>query len=218
MDDKFLRQQIVDELEFDPSVDAAHIGVAVENGVVTLSGHVGSYAAKLAAEEVVQRVTGVRAIAQEIEVRFPSDKKTSDDQIAQRALQVIDWNAQVPKNSVKVKVQKGWITLTGAVDWYFQKAAAEAGVRRLTGISGVSNSIEVKPHVQAYDVKNKITAALERNAELEADAIKVAVTGDKVVLEGRVKAWYERELVERAAWSAPGVRSVEDNLSVGRTV
>ena len=214
MDDRFLRQQIVDELEFEPSIDAAHIGVAVENGVVTLSGHVGSYVEKLAAERAVQRVAGVRAIAEEIEVRYPGDKKTSDDQIAERALKVVAWNAQVPRDAVQVKVQKGWVTLSGTVEWDFQRKAAEAGVRRLSGIAGISNLIEVIPRAAVHDVKERITAALKRNAELEADTIGVVVGDDRVVLKGRVKSWYERELAERAAWSVPGVRAVEDRLTV----
>lgn len=214
MDDNFLRQQIIDELDFEPSIDAEHIGVAVENGVVTLSGHVGRYVEKLAAERAVQRVAGVRAIAEEIEVRYPGDKKTSDDQLAERALKIIAWNAQVPRDSVQVKVEKGWVTLSGAVDWNFQRQAAEAGVRRLSGIAGISNLIEVRPRASALDVKERITAALKRNAALEAAAIGVVVGDDKVVLRGKVKSWYERQLAERAAWSVPGVCSVEDRLTV----
>lgn len=216
MSDSFLRQQIIDELEFEPSIDAAHIGVAVANGVVTLTGHVGSYAEKLAAEQAVQRVAGVRAIAQEVEVRYPNDKKTSDDQIAERALKIIAWNAQIPSDSVQVKVQKGWVTLSGSVDWNFQRRAAESAVHHLNGIAGISNLIEVKPRVTAHDIKGRIQAALKRNAELEADTIAVVVAADKVVLEGRAKSWYERGLAERAAWSTPGVRKVEDHLRVGQ--
>jgi osmotically-inducible protein OsmY len=215
MTDKILRQAIVDELDFEPSVDAANIGVAVDKGVVTLTGHVSSYAEKIAAERAVQRVRGVQAIAENIEVRYPGHKQTADDQIADRALSIMAWDAQIPKDAVKVKVEKGWVTLTGAVDWQFQRMAAESAVRKLSGVVGVSNLIEVKPRVAPRDVKQKILDALKRNAELEADAIRVDVINDKVVLEGKVKAWYERGIAEKAAWSAPGVKTVQDNLAHG---
>lgn len=214
MNDKVLRQSIVDALDFEPSIDAARIGVIVENGIVTLGGHVGSYAEKVIAEAVVRRVKGVRAIAEEIEVRYPQHKKTADDQIAARAIAVISWDAMVPEGVVKVKVEKGWVTLEGTVDWQFQREAANRAVRKLNGIVGVINKIEVKPRVAIPDVKAKILAALKRDAEFEADAIKVDVVGDKVILDGKIKAWHERQVAERAAWSAAGVCSVEDNLHV----
>jgi osmotically-inducible protein OsmY len=213
--DKILRQAIVDELDFEPSVEAANIGVAVDSGVVTLTGHVASYAEKIAAERAVQRVKGVQAIAEKIEVCCPGERQTADDQIAERALSIMAWDAQIPKDAVKVKVEKGWVTLTGAVGWQFQWKAAESAVWKLSGVVGVSNLIEVRPKVAPRDVKQKILDALKRTAELEADAIRVNVIDDKVVLEGKVKAWYERDLAERAAWSAPGVKAVQDNLALG---
>ncbi len=215
MDDKTLRQFIIDELEFEPSIDAANIGVAVENGVVTLTGHVKSYAEKIAAERAVRRVKGVRAIAEEIEVRYPDQAKRSDDEIAQRALNILHWSVHVPEESIQVKVEKGWVTLTGTVPWQYQRQAAESAVRKLSGVAGVTNLIEIKPQVAPTDVRQKILDSLMRNAELEADNIRVTVDGDKVILEGKVKAWYERELAERAAWSAPGVKSVIDRLTLG---
>jgi osmotically-inducible protein OsmY len=215
MDDKTLRQFITDELAFEPSIDAANIGVAVEKGVVTLTGHVSSYAEKIAAERAVQRVKGVKAIAQEIEVRYPDQAKRSDDEIAQRALNILKWTVHVPAESLQVKVEKGWITLTGAVPWQYQRLAAESAVRKLSGVVGVTNLIEIKPQVEPSDVRQKIMDSLKRNAELEADSIRVVVENDKVILEGKVKAWYERELAERAAWSAPGVKSVIDRLTLG---
>jgi osmotically-inducible protein OsmY len=157
----------------------------------------------------------VHGIAEEIEIRYPADKRTADDQIAERAISSINWNAQLPKDAVLVKAEKGWVTLTGTVDWQFQRIAAESAVRRLSGVMGVSNNIEVKPQVRPADVKTKIVNALKRNAELEADAIRVSVDNDTVTLEGKVKAWYERGIAERAAWSAPGVRKVEDRIAVG---
>ncbi|WP_186420842.1 BON domain-containing protein [Bosea sp. CS1GBMeth4] len=214
MTDLALRENVLGELEFEPSLNAAHIGVAVEKGVVTLSGHVGSYAEKLAAERVVQRVKGVRAIAQEIEVRLPSDKKTNDDEIAQRALSVISWDTTIPDDRLRIKVQDGWITLAGEVEWYFQRQAAEAAVRKLSGVAGVIDLIVVRPRVEATDVKHRIENALLRNAELEAGQIRVEVSGGRVKLEGKVKAWHERDVAKRAAWAVPGVTAVEDHLAI----
>ena len=208
-----LRQDVVDELEFEPSVDAAHIGVAVEKGVVTLTGHVASYAEKQAAIAAVRRVKGVRAIAEEIEVRYALDKKTSDDEIAQRAIDILGWDTMVPGDSIQVMVHNGWATLTGSVDWHYQKKQAEEDVRKLSGVRGVTNTIEIKPSIQAEDVKRKIEEALKRNAEIEASAIRVTVhERNKVLLEGKVGSWDERNAVENAAWSAPGVKSVEDRM------
>jgi osmotically-inducible protein OsmY len=215
MTDKNLRQMVLDELDFEPSVDAAHIGVAVENGIVTLTGHVTSYAEKMAAENAVKRVKGVRGIAEEITVRYPEDKKTADDEIAGRALAIIAWDAQIPKDAVTVKVQKGWVTLTGAVDWNYQKLAAEHAIRKLSGVVAVTNEINVKPRLQTADIKRKIVDALKRNADIEAEAVRVSVDGTRVRLEGKVKAFYERHLIEQAAWSVPGVRAVEDHLTLG---
>lgn len=215
MDDKQLRQNIIDELEFEPSVDAQEIGVAVSDGVVTLSGHVFSYAQKVAAQHAVQRIKGVRAIAQEIEVRYPGEKKTADDEIAKRALNILKWDAVIPEEMVKVTVQKGWVLLTGEVDWQFQKKAAEDAIRKLSGVTGVSNSIVIKPRVSASDIKKKIEAALARNAHVESRAIRVNVSdGNKVRLEGAVDSWDDRDIVENAAWSVPGVQSVDDRLAI----
>ena len=215
MDNELLRQSVIEELEFDPSIDAASIGVAVEDGVVALSGHVHSYAAKLAAESAARRVRGVRAIAQEIEVRYPSDKKTADDEIAKRAMAILKWDAMTPPGTVNITVQKGWVTLSGAVDWQFQRTAAEQVVRRLSGVTGVINNITIKPAVYVADIKQKIENALSRHAKIEAQAIRVIVhDGNRVSLEGEVESWDERDAVENAAWSVPGVQSVDDRLTV----
>lgn len=214
MSDISLRQSIVDELEFEPSVDAAHIGVAVDSGVATLSGHVGSYAEKVMAERVVQRVKGVRGIAQEIEVRYPGAKKTADDEIAKRALNIIGWSVTIPDDKVKIKVQNGWVTLSGEVDWNYQKVDAENAVRKLSGVVSVSNLITVRPRVSTADVKFRIEDALKRSAEIEATGVHVNVSGSKVTLEGKVHSWHERGVAERAAWAIPGVGSVEDRLVV----
>jgi osmotically-inducible protein OsmY len=211
-----LRQDVLDELEFEPSVNAAHIGVAVEAGVVTLSGHVGSYAEKMAAVAATRRVKGVQAIADEIEVRYASDRKTADDEIAKRAVDILGWDTMVPSGSIQVMVRDGWVTLSGNADWFYQKKVAEEDVRKLTGVRGVINNIEIKPHAKADDVKRRIEDALKRHAEVEAKAIRVTVRdNDRVLLEGKVDNWNERYAAENAAWSAAGVRSVEDRITVG---
>ena len=215
MSDESLRRNVLDELEFEPTLDATKIGVTVDHGVVTLTGHVKSYAEKIAAERTVQRVKGVRGVAQEIEVRYPSEKKNRDDEIAQRAAQIIDWDTTIPSGRVTVKVEKGWVTLGGAVEWQFQRLGAETAVRKLSGVMGVTNLITIRPRVDASNVKHRIEDALKRNAELEADGIQVAVTGGKVTLEGKVRAWHERDVAEQAAWAAPGVVTVEDRLTIG---
>lgn len=211
-----LRQDILDELEFEPSVNAAHIGVAVKNGVVTLTSHVGSYTERLAAVAAVRRIKGVRGIADNIEVRYASDKKTSDDEIAKKAIDILGWDTVVPSGSVQVMVRDGWVTLSGNVDWFYQKNAAEADVRKLSGVVSVINNIEIKPRVKPEDIKRKIEAALKRHAEIEAKSIRVTVRdNDKVVLEGKVDNWEGRRAVENAAWSAAGVKSVDDRLAIG---
>ena len=215
MSDKRLQQDILDELDFEPSVNAAHIGVAVRGGVVTLSGHVGSYAEKIAAEQAVRRVKGVQAIAQELDVRYPGDKKTADDEIAGRVVSILRWSAVVPRDSVQVQVQDGWVTLSGKVDWQFERTAAEAEIRKLSGVAGVNNLITIRPRVNATDVKRNIESALKRSAEIEAQGIRISVhDGGKVTLDGNVHDWQEREAVKRAAWSAAGVMAVEDHLSI----
>lgn len=213
MSDAGLKSLVEEELEFEPAVNAAHIGVAVRNGVVTLTGHVASYAEKVAAEQATQRVRGVKAIAEEIEVRYPYDGKRSDDEIAKRAVSVLDWNINVP-STVKVKVERGWVTLSGAADWQYQREAAEASMRKLDGVVGVTNTIALKDRPKASDVKKKIEDALKRNAALDAASIQVTVASDKVSLTGRVHSWQERRIAEQAAWSAPGVKSVDDSISV----
>ena len=173
MNDKILRTAVEDELSWEPSIDAEHIGVTAEGGVITLTGHVTNYAQKLAAEQAAKRVKGVRAIAQEIEIRFPNEKKTSDDQIAKRALDIIAWDSTIPDDKVQVKVQNGFVTLSGEVEWFYQRDDAESAVRKLAGIKAIVNDIKIKPRVMASDIKQRIETALKRNADLEADSIKV---------------------------------------------
>jgi osmotically-inducible protein OsmY len=212
MNDSTLRQLVIDELEFEPSVDAAHIGVAVDHGVVTLTGHVCSYAEKIAVEHAVRRVKGVAGIAEEVEVRYPGSHSIADDEIVRRCLDVLAWESFGLKDSVQVKVEKGWVELSGTVKWHYEREAAESSIRKLGGVVGVCNRIEVKAQVRADDVKKRIEDALKRNAAIEAHDIRVVVDEDKVTLEGKVQAWNERIVAERAAWSAPGVNTVIDNI------
>ena len=218
MTDAQLRQDVIDELEFDPSFNGDCIAVAVDKGVVTLGGHVNSYMEKLAAIAATRRVKGVHAIAENIEVHLPYQKKTSDDQIAKRAYDILSWDILVPPNAVDVLVHDGWLTLSGNVNNYFEKAAAEDDVRKLSGVREITNMIVIKPRINSVDVKSKIESALERHAEVEANAISVSVeNGNKVVLEGTVDTWVERRAVEDAAWSVPGVAAVEDRLTINRS-
>jgi len=216
MNELKLRDDVLDELAYEPIVDPAHIGVAVDQDVVTLTGHVGSYAQKLAALSAVRRVKGVHGIADEIEVRYSSDEKTSDDEIAKRAINVLSWDSVVPVNAIQVTVRDGLVTLAGKVNWYYQKSSAERDVRRLSGVRSVVNNIEIESHAKPENVKRKVEAALKRHAEIEARDIRVTVRDDdEVLLEGKVRNWDEKFAVENAAWSARGVRNVKDQLTIG---
>ena len=214
MNDNALRQNIIDELEFDPSIDAASIGVAVDDGVVTLSGHVTTYRQRAAAEDVVYRLKGVRGIAQEIEVRLAGSNRTADDEIVKRVLDMINWSTAIPEGAIVVKVQDGWVTLTGTVEWNYQKTAAADAIKDLEGVVGITDQLQVKSQASDCDVSRRIEDALKRYAEVEAKAITVVVHDGKVTLEGKVKAWSERRAAERAAWSAPGVVSVDDKITI----
>jgi osmotically-inducible protein OsmY len=214
MTDQSLKQAVLEELAWDPSVSEAHIGVTARGGVVTLTGHVGSYAEKCAAEHAVGRVSGVKAIAEELEIRYLYAVGHGDEDIAKQALNVLAWDLSVPKDEVKVKVEKGWIALSGNVNWYYQKKAAETDVRKLLGVMGVTNGITIKPSANAFDIQKKIKAAFERNAEFEAGNIVVNIEGSKVTLSGKVDSYYERTLAENTAWSAPGVTEVSDLISI----
>ena len=215
-DDQTLRQRVVDELDFDPRVNTAHIGVTARDGVVTLSGHVGGLAEKDAAERIVQRVRGVAAVAQELEVHLPSSKKVSDDEIAARAVLMLNWDVLIPHGRVTVKVERGYVTLGGNVEWHYQRVEAEKDVGKLSGIKAVINDIRVHQPVGAGDVEAKIHAALERNVGTEAHRVAVGVADGKVTLKGNVKAWAEREIIERAAWSVPGVTEIDDQIGLAR--
>jgi len=213
MEDNALKKLVEDELQYQPSVDAADIGVTVENGIVHLTGHLANYAQKTIVENAVKRVKGVRGYVEDLVVRPTADPQ-SDEAIAGRVANLLDWDVTVPRGVVKVKVEGGMVTLTGEVPWAYQRLSAEAGIRRLPGVRGLNNMITIKPHVEASDIKRRIEQALERQAEVEASRIAITVDGGKVKLTGKVRAWYERDVIERAAWSAPGVQAVEDKVTV----
>jgi len=213
MSDKQLRDEVLKELEWEPSVDAAKIGVTVENGVVTLSGDVPSYSQKIAAMTAARRVKGVGAIVQKLEVRL--SVADGDEVLARRALNVLDWNASIPKGAVQVEVSHGLVILTGQVDWEFQRRAADEAVHKLDGIVGVVNNITLRPRVSPSDVKMRIQTALERHADIEAAKVHIDVEGGKVTLTGNVRTRTERDIIEGAVWAAPGVRAIEDRVSIG---
>jgi osmotically-inducible protein OsmY len=212
--DSQLQKDVMAELEWEPRVDHANIGVAVQDGVVTLSGFVNSYASKLAAEQATRSVKGVRGLAEEIEVRFPSDAKTADPEIAKRIADMFDWSVNVPKDKISVKVEHGWVTLSGQVGYHYHRESARNLVSRINGVKGVSNLIEVKKAPSSFDVRERIVDALKRSADIDASTITVVTEGDTVKLGGKVHAGYERRVAERAAWAAPGVNRIEDNIMV----
>ena len=214
MTDRELQRHVDDALGWEPSFDAADIGVSVDNGVVTLRGDVATYAAKSAAERVALAVYGVKAVANDLNVRLSGQYERTDSDIAQAAVSALQWNTLVPANRISVAVSNGWLTLKGNLDWQYQKEAAARAVRDLTGVRGVSNEIVVQPPVNAGDVQAKIEAAFKRSAEIDARRIAVTAQDGKVILTGNVRSWAERQEAERAAWAAPGVTRVEDRLSV----
>ena len=209
--DSNLQRDVLEEFKWDPEVDHAHIGVTATSGVVTLSGFVPDYTQKVAAEKAARRVHGVRAIAEEIEVRFLGEPLTSDSQIAQRIIDSFSWSVSVPEK-LDIKVEKGWVTLTGKVEWNYQKEEARRTAGAITGVKGVGNLIEVKAHASALDVRDRIMAAFKRSSAVDANAIDVTVSGGTVKLTGKVHGWNERLNAENAAWSAPGITKVEDNI------
>lgn len=213
-EDVELQRDVLDELDWDPRVEAAHIGVAVEDGVVTLSGHIRNYAEKHAAENITLRVQGVRAVANEIEVELPSSWQRTDAEIAEAALDAMKWNVYVPEEKVEVKVEDGWVTLEGNVEWNFQRSKAEGAVRFLAGVRGVTNMLKVEPHVSPQGIKEKIRKSLERTIAEDAKQITVVSVAGEVTLTGTVRSWMEREEAARAAWAAPGVQNVVNKIEV----
>jgi len=214
MTDRELQEHVQNALDWEPSVDAADIGVTVDKGVVTLRGDIKTFAEKAAAERVALRVYGVKAVANDLSVRLGTGLKRTDSEIAQAAVNVLTWNTQLPADQITVAVSAGWVTLKGTVDWNFQRDTAARIVRDLTGVVGVANGITVRSHVSVADVQSKIQAALKRSAEVDARRINVTATDGKVVLSGNVRSFAEREEARHAAWAAPGVREVEDRMAI----
>jgi osmotically-inducible protein OsmY len=212
--DSQLQSDAEAELEWRPGVDEAHIGVSAADGVVTLTGQVSHYTEKIAAEEAAKAVYGVKGIANDIKVEIPGALKQTDQDIAKAVLERLKWDWEVPNDKVKVVVKDGWITLDGTVDWQYQKIAADRCVRYLLGVVGVINDITIKPAVKASDVENKIEKAFRRNAALDAEGVSIKADGGVITLTGTVSSWDEFDEAATAAWAAPGVTSVHNNLNV----
>jgi osmotically-inducible protein OsmY len=213
MTDKEIQQAVLRELDWEPQVTSTQIGVSVQDGVVALSGFIDSYNTRIHAERAAKRVYGVKAVANDLEVKLIGQERP-DPEIAGAAVRAIEGRTTVPHERIKVTVREAWVTLEGAVDWNYQREVAESVVRDLAGVKGVSNLISVKPHVSSREVKADIEEALRRSAELDARRIQVETTNSKVILRGSVRAWVEREEAERAAWRAPGVTKVENHISI----
>ncbi len=213
-EDKSLRTHVLDELDWTSSIDADNIGVAVSDGVVTLTGHVSSYAQKQSAERAAFRVAGVRGVANDLTVRLPNKFERSDTDITKAAVRAINWHTQLPADDIKVTVDDGWVTLDGTVNWNYQRKRAEQAVRFLTGVRGVSNKLNVRARPMPGDVRERIRNALERQVGEEVDQLKITVDDGTVTLKGTVQSWTERNNVEQAVWSAPGVKKVKNILNV----
>jgi len=212
--DEQIQRDVLAELKWDASVAPNEIGVLVKDGVVTLLGWVDAYTKKWAAEDAAHRVRGVRAVANDIEIKLPSSSRRTDAEIAAAALHGIEWDALLPADEIKVTVSNGWVTLKGEVEWQFQKVDAERVVRNLKGVVGVTNLIEVKPSLSPQDLKARIEQALIRSVRTDAERISVEVQGSKVILNGKVRSFAEKDEAERAAWSAPGITAVENRIKV----
>lgn len=209
-----LQRDVIDELRWDPRIGPNEIGVAARDGVVTLTGVVDSTARRHAAITAAERVAGVKALAEDLIVKVPTSLARSDTDIAHAARNALKWNVEVPVDAVKVRVDDGWLVLEGQVDWQYQRATALNCVRSLTGVRGVTNNLTLKPHAFASDVRDRIENAIKRSAELDAKKISVQMLDGKVILRGTVRSWAERQDAEQAAWSAPGVTAVEDQIAI----
>ena len=211
--DNDLQKAVIAELNWEPSIKASHIGVAANDGVITLSGHVDTYREKSVAEEAARRVKGVKAVAEEIVVKLAFDVKRTDEEIAAAALNRLDWDVEIPDDTIRVKVEKGWVTLTGEVEWHYQKQAAERDVLALHGVVGVSNQATVKASVSEDDISESIRHALHRSW-FDPKTISVTANGGMVHLTGTALSWHDRQLAGSTAWAAPGATSVLNDITV----
>lgn len=215
MNDTLLNENVMAELLFEPSLDAAHIAVAVKDGVVSLSGSVSNYPEKWAAERAVKRVLGVAGVAEELVVEFGSSARHSDEDIAGAARRALEWSATVPEKSVQIRVEKGWVTLEGMVEWQFQRQDAHNVVAHLLGVKGVSNMITLRPRLTSADVHTNIQAAFKRSSDLEAGRVQVEVEGSRITLRGTLPSWTEIDAAGLAAWNAAGVTEVNNQIHIG---
>lgn len=215
MNSERLRKYVLEELAFDPRVDATGVGVGIDERIVRLTGHVHSLADKIAVAEAVERVRGVRGVVLDIEVRCPPESHVSDEVLAKRATDVLAWNTSLPKDAVKVTVEQGCLTLTGSVDWQFQRSEVENDLRRLAGVIDIANRIAIRKISRKRDVKRSIKDALQRRADVQASSIRVDVDEDgQVTLKGKVEDWQSRNAVEDAAWLVAGVKAVENRVRI----
>jgi len=212
--DTDIQKDVMDELKWDPIMQSAEIGAIVQDGIVTLVGYVDNYSQRLAAENAVKRVKDVRAVAIDLAISLPDEQRRSDTDLAAAALNALKWSSFVPEDKIRLKVDGGWITMEGEVEWQFQKESAYSAVSDLIGVHGVINRINVRPNITPVIVKDVIKKALERSADIEADSINILTDGGRIVLKGKVRSWAERKEVERAVWATPGVIEVKDELII----
>ena len=212
--DSEIQKNVMEELKWEPFLKASEIGVAVKDGIVTLSGTVDTYGKKVSAEKAAKRVAGVKAVAEDIEVKLSSGGKRNDTEIAEAVLNALKWHSAVQEDKIKIKVEDGWVTLEGNVEWEFQRSAARTSVEHLLGVVGISNNIKIVPTLSATEVKRKISSAFQRSATVDSEKINIAVDGSKVILTGKVRSYVEKRDAEKAAWLAPVVNRVENKLEI----